>query len=215
MRIWRILPVLLLLAVPPGLYADAALTGKIGTLGFGGELTLGVSEKANFRLVMNYVNFEVLVVDEAGELDTEFDWFTYGVLLDYHPFKTPFRLSAGLLVNDNTVDLDGDLTGPVDLDDVEWLLDDLDGGIEFDELAPYVGIGYGNAIGPEGRWHIAIDIGFMFQGEPDTEASAVSSIPVLQPFVDAALEAEVQELEEEFEDYEIYPVASIGLSYKF
>ena len=195
--------------------ADVGVTAKIGTLGVGADATFPLSENVNLRLNYNAASYDFIREEDAGDVLTDFDWTSYGAMLDWHAFKGSFRFTLGVFQNDNQVDLTGDLTAPVDLGGVEYSLSALSGAITFEDLAPYIGIGFGNAIDEEGRWHFNCDFGVLFQGEPEVDAVAVSTFSFLQPVVDDALQEEVDEIEDDLSFFTIYPVVSIGASYRF
>ena len=195
--------------------ADVGVTAKIGTLGVGADATFPISENVNLRLNFNAASYDFIREEDAGDVLTDFEWTTYGAMVDWHAFKGSFRFTLGVFQNDNQVDLTGDLTAPVDLGGVEYSLTALTGDITFNDIAPYVGIGFGNAIDAEGRWRFNCDFGLLFQGEPEVDAEAVSTFSFLQPVVDDALQEEVDEIEDDLSFFTIYPVVSIGVSYRF
>jgi hypothetical protein len=198
-----------------GSAGGVGLTAKIGTLGLGLEATVGASDYLGFRFGINGMSAGPTVLTDEGSIDTDMEWLSYGALVDIHPFGGGFRLSGGGLINKNKFKMNADMTEPVDLNGVEYYLSDLSGSVTFEELAPYAGIGFGNAVGADGRWHFSFDLGVMFQGTPKVEASATASDPSIQGVVDDALAAEVADIQEKAENFTLYPVISIGLSYRF
>ena len=195
--------------------AGVGVAVKVGTLGFGTDLTVGVSERTNVRLMYNTASYDFVRDEDAGEVQTDFDWQSYGALIDWHPAGGGFRISAGLFKNDNVVDLTGDLDDTVNLGGVDFALSALVGQVTFEDVAPYIGFGFGNALDEEGRWHFTCDFGLLFQGEPSVDAAATSSVPSLQFVVDEALAIEVDEIEDDLEFFTIYPVVTVGMSYRF
>jgi hypothetical protein len=55
----------------------------------------------------------------------------------------------------------------------------------------------------------------MFQGEPKVSATATASDPALQPYVDQALANEVAKIQDDASAFKLYPVISVGVSYRF
>lgn len=191
------------------------VSAKVGTLGIGGELTLGLNDYVGIRLGANAFNWSGSTDADEGTVYTDLDLMTYGALLDLHLFGGGFRISGGALVNKNKLNIRADLTEPVELNGLKFWLEDLSGEVTFAELAPYAGIGYGNAVDHDGRWHFSCDFGVMFQGEPKVSASATASNPTLQPAVNAALDAEVADIQDDANSYKYYPVISLGVSFRF
>ncbi len=88
------------------------------------------------------------------------------------------------------------------------------GESEFEDIAPYIGIGFGNPLSSDGRWGFSADAGVAFIGSPNV------NLRVTGPFADdAALLADLAEEEEEIEDdldpLRFYPVLSFTLYYRF
>ncbi|MFM7372109.1 MAG: hypothetical protein ACKO2Z_30855, partial [Sphaerospermopsis kisseleviana] len=76
-------------------------------------------------------------------------------------------------------------------------------------VAPYLGIGWGNAVKSGNRWGFSANLGVMFAGSPKVELTAPAYI------LAADVEAERKQLEDDLDWLNIYPVLSLGLSYQF
>jgi hypothetical protein len=210
-----------------GLGATSALaavgaTLKVGTLGVGADMTIGISEKLNARANLNYFTYGMTINEEededgggGGTINPKLKLLTIGALLDWHPWAQGFRVSAGLYMNNNKLDLTAETSDTVEINDHEYFVSDIGGKVDFNTLAPYFGIGYGNAVQANGHWHFAFDIGVMYSGSPQVALSATASDPALQPLLDADIAAEVKEIEDDLEMYTIHPVVSLGVSYLF
>lgn len=201
--------------IEEGSAGGVGLTVKAGTLGAGLEATIGVNDYLGFRLGVNGMNFGPSLSRDEGTITTDLKWFSYGATADLHPFGGGFRVSGGGLINKNRFKLKADLTESVELDGQDYALDELNGEITFSEVAPYVGIGYGNAVGADGRWHFSCDFGVMFQGAPKVAATAKASNPAIQPVVDEALAREVADIQDDANAFKYYPVISVGVSFAF
>ncbi len=191
------------------------LTAKVGTLGVGGDLTVGVNDYLGFRFEINGFGWRPEWKRDEGTINGDLEWLTYGALLDLYPAGGGFRITGGGFLNKNKLKLTADLNKPVELDGNEYSLSDFSGQATFDDLAPYVGIGYGNAVGSDGHWHFSCDFGVMFQGEPKISASAAASDPAMQGVVDEALNREVAKVQHDANVFKYYPVIALGVSYKF
>jgi hypothetical protein len=223
MRVWAVLVVGTLMAAgafgaeaaPESSAGNVGITAKIGTLGFGGELSVGLGEYLGLRLGGNAFAWEGDQDVEDNTIYGDLELQTWSALLDIYPFGGGFRLSGGAMLNDNNIKLRADVSEPVELDDIDFRLSDLHGEVTFSEFAPYVGFGYGNAAGADGHWHFSCDFGVMFQGEPEISASATASNPALQPAVNRALDAEIDDIEDDAKNFKFYPVISVGVSFRF
>ncbi|HEX4964075.1 MAG TPA: hypothetical protein VF173_24835 [Thermoanaerobaculia bacterium] len=218
---------LLLTALAVPAWSEVAITPKAGTLGLGAELTVGLSPQWNLRLGGNAFNYtdngrEVsgIVYDATAHLRTA------TALLDFHPGGRGFRLSAGAVYNDTYID-GSSLTpssGFYDIGGVQvpaGLVGTLDGRIKFDPVVPYVGLGWGNAVGPGGRVRFAADLGAVFQGKgkvtltPQIPAGSPLNDPIARQALQVLLDHEERDIEDDVADYTVYPVVSIGVSFRF
>ena len=197
--------------------ADVGVTAKIGTLGYGADVTVTLMPRLNLRAgvaLFDYDFEEDAEEGEAVEVQVGLDWQTVSLLVDWHLWEGGFRASGGLILNNNEIVASADPNDLVEIGNGEYIVSSLSGEITFPEVVPYLGIGYGNAAG-EGHWHFAFDLGVMFQGTPDVELRATAANPFLQSAVNADLAIEKADLEEDVESFTLYPVLSLGLSYTF
>lgn len=209
-----VLPVSSLAQQGPGF----GVTIKAGTPGIGADLTVGLHPKLNTRVGGNVFWYGLTgsEVEDGVTVDfkADLEWLTIPIMLDWHPWESGVRLSLGAMVNNNHIDLSAE-TDSVELNGVEYGVESLNGKITFNMLSPYIGIGYGNAADTSSRWHLACDLGIMYQGSPQVEMKAVATHSLLQPLLDADLAVEVDQIEEDYKEYTIYPVVSVGVSYTF
>jgi hypothetical protein len=211
-----------------GAQGDTGVSLKVGTPGIGVDLTVGVSEKVNVRVSGNYFSYtyDDYEFDEDDEIEQEIDevvdtleatldLMSIGALLDWHPWGGSFRLSVGAFYNGNEGSLEATAGDTIEIDGEEYEVERLDGSVEFNSFAPYVGIGWGNAAKADSRWHFACDLGVLVQGSADISLKATAVDPFLQGALNAALANEEADIEDDVEDYTVYPVVTLGLSYTF
>lgn len=203
-------------------HADIGLGVKIGTPGVGIDLTKDITRTLNARAGVNFFSYGMSDEDDGDEgeaaTEIELDLFlmTVPLLLDWHPSAGGFRLSCGIVFNGNKLELTATPGDTVEINDEEYQISSLNGEATFNSLAPYLGIGWGNSSEKEsGRWHFSFDLGVMFQGEPDIRLSATASDPAQQSMLDADLESEIDEIEDDASVFNIYPVLAFGVSYTF
>jgi hypothetical protein len=192
---------------------------KVGTLGLGGDVSLPIiPDRLNMRMSGNYLDFSY--DGTADDIDYEFtlDFKDLMLLGDWHPFANNFRVSGGVVWHDGSkVKLMGTPTDNVTIGDHEYTpeqIGTLNGELAFENAAPYVGIGFGNAIGPyEQTWSFVFDLGVIFQTFDATLTAdgPAASIPQFQ----ADLKKEEEDLQDDLESFEIYPVLQFGVAYHF
>ena len=202
--------------------AAVGATLKVGTLGVGADMTIEISKKLNARANLNYFSYGKTITDDeaedgsgGGTIKPKLNLLTVGAILDWHPWAQGFRVSAGLYMNNNKLDLTAETSDTVDINEHEYSVSDLGGKVDFNSLAPYFGIGYGNAVQANGHWHFSFDIGALFSGAPHAALWATASDPALQSQLDADIAVEVKDIEDELEVFSIHPVVSLGVSYLF
>ena len=201
--------------VPPYI----ALALKAGTLGPGAELTVGLIEEAlNIRVGGNYLPLRFSGKIKDVDYGVEVNWGSIPVMLDWHPFYNNFRITGGLMYNRNRAHLDANLTDLQKIGDHEYIPEEigtLTGSVDFNKFAPYVGLGFGNAVGgPDTSWNFVFDVGIMFQGTPNIGLSADGSMSQ-DPTFQADLVQEEEGIQDEADWFCFYPVVSAGISYQF
>ncbi|HRT05849.1 MAG TPA: hypothetical protein P5204_09125 [Kiritimatiellia bacterium] len=200
----------------PGL----ALGPKFGTTGLGLEMTFGVNPYLNLRSGFNYGSFTWS--QEFGNVDYDADVTMTSVplLLDVHPFGGQFRITGGLYVQPGTkADLDATPTEPTQIGSHTYNPDTigtLTGKIEVgDVLTPYVGIGFGNTVGEDQLLTLTLDIGVIFQSyDVSLDSDGAGMTAKLDTFRED-LKKEEALLQEDADNWKIFPVVAISLAWHF
>jgi hypothetical protein len=201
------------------------VTPEIGTLGVGASVTKSLTPNLNARVGLNTLSIDIGGYQKRKnevEYDANLNLLNVSTVVDYHPFKNSgFRVTGGLVFNDNHVEgkarikdntvfeYDGNKYTNQDISAVK-------GKVSFpNSVAPYLGIGWGNAVKPGKRWGFSVNLGVMFAGSPkvDLEANIVNESLRSQILQD--LQVEKKELEDDLKQLSIYPVLSLGVSYQF
>lgn len=199
---------------------STGVTLKVGTLGTGADLTVRVFDSLNLRLGASYtpLSYGFTYKDNESNIDMEADVTlnAFSILADFHPFGADngFRISAGPVINENDFGASLD-AGSIKIHSEVFDISSGEASVDFDKLCWYFGLGYGNAIGSDGNWHFSLDLGVMYQGEPRAHAAAVAVDSNSQQVLDRALESEIKHFEDDYSWLVVYPVISVGISYKF
>ncbi|SHO80849.1 hypothetical protein MNB_SV-15-499 [hydrothermal vent metagenome] len=208
--------------VPPMVTPDYAVDLKVGTLGLGLDFSMPINEQFNVRLNLNGGSYDDTSNEAGIDYSYSLDLLTAGILVDYYPMSgSEFRVSGGVYYNGNEADLCARPQAGTNLDIGLKAggysvadLGSLKGNVDFDDIAPYVGIGWGNAVKNSG-WSFNADVGIMYQGTPDVTLEAIGSAPALKAEIDANVAIEEADLQNDLDDYKIYPVISVGVTYTF
>lgn len=185
---------------------------KAGTLGVGIEGTFSLSESVNLRAGFN--SYSKSGDETASDIlyDGKLELRTLALLVDWHPFSGTFRVSAGLMKNDNALRLTATPTANQTIGGTTYTpaqIGTLSGDVTFKSTAPYLGIGWGNAT-KNGRFGATFEIGAMFQGSPNVSLRASSGL-----VAQADLDSESQQAQADLNEFKIYPAISLGFSFRF
>ena len=230
--LWSAFP---LMAQSPGdeLDEDAAHVGlHAGTLGLGVNAGYDFSQDFAIRGLVNYFNLDFDEDWAGNEYDGELNLRSLGLMLDWHPFWGAFRLSGGAFLNNNRLSAS---TQGVALGIGRGEYDaDLDFRMKFEKAAPYLGIGWTTGRDEEGLAFSA-DFGALFRSSPRVSASGRAagcdfevsregdaevdcSSGVASEVADELrtdLQREHRELRDDLDELKVYPVLSVGASYRF
>lgn len=207
-----------------------AIVPEVSTLGFGGHVVRKITPNFNARVGVNAFGLGIDIEETDLDFEGDLNLFNVSTIVDVHPFKrSGFRVSGGLLFSDNnfggTANISEELTDEIiEIEDLDLNgLATVDADIDVNNsVAPYLGIGGGNAVGEGKGLGFWWNLGVVFGGSPEVEVSANISdeIPevireVAQAAADNIAEEEEEDLEDELDFINIYPVVSLGLSYQF
>ncbi len=197
---------------------DMALGIKMGTLGVGAEMTFGLLPHLNARVGINGFSYGYSTTVEEIDYDFDLNLFSGSLLADWHFLGGAFRLTGGIVLNQNGLDLKANTARDrYIIDDIAYSVNDvgrLRGTIDFNTISPYLGIGWGNAVGENSRLSFFIDLGLLFQGSPQADLDVTGPIGS-DPEFQRHLRNEEKEIEDETDKYTVYPVIAIGVAFKF
>lgn len=193
------------------------VTAKVGTLGLGLQLTAGFSPVFNGRLGFNNYTYNYSTIKDNINYDVALGLKSGELLLDLHPFAGGFRVTGGAMYNKNALNLTATPAGTYSVGNNTYTaaqVGTLTGVVDFNKVAPYFGIGWGNAVEKGDRFSFAMDLGVMLQGAPKAVLSANGPVTSLPTFKDD-LAREEANLNASLKEFKYYPVASVGIGYHF
>jgi hypothetical protein len=203
--------------------AQVGITADLGSTGAGFHLVVPMETYLNGRFGVNGFThdfdktsngIDYAIKGKLQTIDLLFDW--------YLREGSPFHVTGGLVYNGNRFDATakaGQL-GNFTLNGTTYTAADvgiLSGRIDYRKAAPYLGIGWGNALAAKGHWSFNTDLGAFFQGNPNLTLASVgctTSKEVCDALVkDVA--AERLRLTEDVSSFKVYPVLRGSLNYRF
>lgn len=212
------------LAVSQAAIADSSFALGVygGTTGAGIGATYKLSERVQLRGIVNHIDYSDDARIDDFEYDLDLKMTSVEALVDYFPFASGFRFTAGVMSNNN------DITGngvPRGAGFVEFggevftsaSIEDVDAKVEFNRVAPYLGLGYSNTFRGS-PFSVSADAGVFFMGKPEAtiRAQAASfAAPGVQEQLNAAARNEESELEDDVKRLRYYPLVRLGVTYAF
>lgn len=213
---------ILLAAALPGLAAaeGAAVTGKLGTLGLGIEVSSRINDDWNSRVGFNAFNYSTGKTESGIDYDFKLKLQTLSMIADYFPGRgSQFRLSLGLMYDNNQAGMTAKPTaGNYTINNVAYTaaqVGSLKGDLHFNKGAPYLGIGFGNPVAKGAGWNFMGDLGFLYQGKPKVKLNVTCGTGVVCATLQSNVAAEQGQAESAISGFRWYPVVSIGAAYQF
>ena len=217
-KLMAIVTTVFVLASSPWANSEGLAAGaKIGTLGTGVEITGYAMDRLNLRLGLNYLSFDYSSEIDDIDYDMSPRFASALALVDWHAFDNNFRISAGVAVNQNKVDIKATPAENETIGGNEYTpeqIGTLKGKAEYDNLAPYFGIGFGNAVKEDTTWSFSFDLGLIFQSTPSISLSSDGPYAHVPQF-EEDLEQEEADIQDDVDSWSIYPVLSFGVAYYF
>lgn len=203
--------------------AEVDVAGAVGTTGIGFHASTPITPSLNARFGLGYLDYNTSGNTRDMDYDLDLKANTYDALLDWYPkADSTFRITGGLSYNGNKIDvharpnpagaytIQGNTYSAADVGSVT-------GKVDFNKVAPYLGIGWGRPSTKEKGWSFSSDIGVLFMGTPKTRlaASGCSAPAAVCNQLASDIARENSALAEEVRKFKLYPVVRIGINYKF
>jgi hypothetical protein len=203
--------------------ADVGIGLRGGTMGFGIDFDIGMTEKLNARLAYNFFEYDDTVEDTDVTYDSTLKIGSFSALLDWHVAGGGFRLSAGAVTSGPKFEVVGTPTsGTYEIGNNTYTasqVGDLRGEVEIgSSVAPYIGLGYGNVVGKNHRVTFLFDLGAIYGGTPDVNLAARcgASLTATQcARLQSDVQVEIQEIKDEMTTLKWYPVLNLGIGIRF
>ena len=139
----------------------------------------------------------------TSNLKIEIDWISVQLLGDWYPSTGGFRLTGGLVANNNKITVAG--TGNVNNKPAT-----INSEIKMsDGITPYLGLGYSTKPKDAKGFGFVFDLGVMLQ--KPTATLAATGVGVTQADIDAQL----VKVQDAIDKLKVFPVFGIGVSYSF
>ncbi len=219
-----------------GPFSTVGIAVKVSTLGAGMDLAMPMSRHLNLRVGASFLSygptFNVDGIDYGANLR-----FNAGqVNVDWFPMAGGFHISPGVMFFKNDVTATANVSGgsTFTLNDQTYTSSPTDpargnAALTFPHTAaPSLMMGWGNIVprGPK-HWSVPFEFGVAYVGATTVNVNLAGTVCTTQqgvtgcfnaatdPQTQANLKAEIVTLNEDLKRVEVYPLLSLGLSYKF
>lgn len=198
-------------------YAEGQAIGiKAGALGLGVEYTHELSERLAFRVGLNgsRVGFDSTESGIRYNFDFVFDSLSANV--DFHPLKSPFRLTLGLLRDGNRLDGESTPISNIMIGDATYTpqqVGTLFGRVDFDRTAPFAGVGW-DWSRKRRHFGMALDIGVLDQGSPHVALRGTGTL-LGDPAFAADIAKEEAQLRDSLSGLDVVPYLTLGFQFRF
>lgn len=220
----RILPALLLgLATTGTAHAQWAPDANVGTLGAGAGATIALTGSTSARFAVAGWNFHRDISESGVDYRAKLKLLNAPILLDWHPGGGWFRLSGGIVPNDDKATLDAvpSSGATFTFNNVTYNAGEVasaTGSVKVNRIAPYVGLGFGNPVGRDTNWSFSTDLGVMYLGKPKASLTVTcsASLPASNcATLQSDASAELDQLNDAMRKFQWYPVIQFHIGKKF
>lgn len=200
------------------------LAVNTGTLGHGIQIGKSLTDSLNVRLGMNSISKSENKNIDGIDYKTDLDFSNNSLYLDWHPFEGTFHLTLGYVNSDNELSAHatpsvGTVVGIGSYTHTVASADELvlDGTVKLGS-GPYLGLGWGNV--PASGFGFSFEAGVVQMGTPDASlaASGTNTTLVNTLYNDGGVNHVAEEeanMQKELDEFEVYPVIAVGISYGF
>ncbi len=203
--------------------AQIGVTADIGTTGVGAHLVIPMEKTLNGRFGANYftrtydetantVNYKMKA--KLQTFDILFDWY----LID----ASKVRVTGGVVYNGNKVTgvAKPNANGFYSINGNTYTAADvanLTGKVYFRKAAPYLGVGWGNALAMDSRLNFTAELGAFFQGKPKSHLVSLGCVNTNSICAGIAKDVNAERLkfQNDIDAYKAYPVLRVSAAYRF
>lgn len=199
------------------------VTASLGTTGAGVHLVVPMERTLNGRFGVNYYKHDFDKRSGGINYDADAKLQTVDALFDWYVIdNSQFRLTGGVVYNGSEVTARArpNSDGAYIINSRRYSAADvgtLDGDIDFRKAAPYLGIGWGNALTPNKRWNFSADLGAFYQGKGQVNLisrGCATNVTTCRALV-TDIATEETRLTDELGEHKFFPVLRASVSYSF
>jgi hypothetical protein len=208
---FKIVAALAVLLPAPAFAVSLGVTG--GTLGVGPEIGLPFTPLARLRGNATFLKISHGIDSDGVRYEGKVKLGSVGAMIDLHPFLNGFRISPGVRYNDNRARATATPTTSTSVGGQVFTpaqIGTLSGRAEVNKIAPSLTVGYQSG-GLLPGFRFGFEAGALFQGKVKIKRFSSSTGLIPQ----ARLDAERADIQDDVDDYKVYPIVQISLGVGF
>lgn len=186
-----------------------------GTLGLGGSVSWRFADHFGVRGGINYFSYSDNENIEGTQYDADLQLQSFPLGFDIYPSRSSsFRVTLGILLNQNELEGQTPLGQPVELNGNTYVDASLALRLQAEQepISPYIAIGGNLYFDKAKHWSLGYELGVAYTGEPEVTLTRTGAA---NPGLDADMEAERQQLEDKFSDFKLYPIVKVSVNFAF
>jgi hypothetical protein len=203
--------------------AQVGATADLGSTGVGFHVVVPMETYLNGRFGANYFRHNFDKTSDGVDYDIKGKLQTIDVLFDWYLNEgSSFHLTGGVLYNGNKFNAKAKPNGlgGFTLNGHAYTAADvglLTGRIDYRKAAPYLGIGWGNALARTTGWTTNVDLGVFYQGNPNVKLASVgcTTSDTVCKALASDVAAEALHLRNDVDSFKVYPVVRASVGYRF
>ena len=197
---------------------ETAVGLTAGLFGAGAEVTFGFNENISVRGLFTNIEVDQDIDADDADYKATIELGGYGVIFDYHPFGGKFRLSSGLLSNNTEVRGKATANQPIQIGDNpnnQLIGGEVDMVLDAGGTVPYIGIGWGSAASEGFPIGFGVDLG-VIPMSPEVDVNIIGgNSAVILAQGNQVLDQEEAKIQDDLNEFELFPVLQFKASYRF
>ena len=219
-----------------GPFSTAGIALKITSLGPGFDIATPLARKVNLRGSGNFFDYGQTFNIDGVNYTAELHFNSGQVNLDWFPFGGAFHISPGMLIYKNDLSAGANVPGgsTLTLGNQQYTSSSTDpahgnAALTFPHtISPSLLLGFGNIIPRSNKhWSVPFEFGAAYVGQTTVNINLAGTVcttvgvtiscvnAATDPTTQANLKDEENTLNEDLKRVQVYPLISLGVSYKF
>lgn len=196
---------------------ETAVGLTVGTIGAGAEVTFGFNENIAVRGLFTTFDHDESVEADDVDYDATYELGGYGIMFDYHPFGGKFRVSTGLMKSTNELTGSAVATTPIQIGNNpanQFVGGRIDMSLDSGGTVPYIGVGFGSPASEGFPFGFGVDLGVMPMS-PEVDVRLTGGNAAVVAAAGNAIQEEEQNIQNDLDEFELWPVLQFKASYRF